>query len=86
MFVFIKKVFNIGSLFLSSFVSATSLSCISINNQASKLRPKIVNVNSNKPVFYPFIIKTNKCSSSFNNINNPYTKICVPDIVKKLKR
>ena len=86
MFVFIKKVFNIGSLFLSSFVSATSLSCISINNQASKLRPKIVNVNSNEPVFYPFIIKTNKCSSSCNNINNPYTKICVPDIVKKLKR
>ena len=78
MFVFIKKVFNIGSLFLSSFVSATSLSCISINNQASKLRPK-----SNEPVFYPFIIKTNKCSSSCNNINNPYTKICVPDIVKK---
>ena len=80
MFVFIKKVFNIGSLFLSS---ATSLTCISINNQASKLRPKIVNVNINEPVFYPFIIKTNKCSSSCNNINNPYTKICVPDIVKK---
>ena len=78
-----KKFFYIGSLSLSSFVRETSLSCISINNQARKVRPKIVNVNSNEPVFYPFIIKTNKCSSSCNNINNPYTKICVPDIVKK---
>ena len=80
-----KKFFYIGSLSLSSFVRATSLSCISINNQARKVRPKIVNVNSNEPVFCPFIIKTNKCSSSCNNINNPYAKICVPDIVKKLK-
>ena len=41
MFVFIKKVFRIGSLFLSSLVSAAALSCISMNNQARKVRPKI---------------------------------------------
>ena len=84
MFVFLKKVFHIGSLFLSSLESATSLSCISMKNQECKVKPKIINVNSNEPVFYPFSIKTSKCSGSYNNINDPYAKICVPDIIKKL--
>ena len=46
MLVFIKKVFHIGSLFLSSlFLSITTpLSCISLNNQACKVRPEIINV------------------------------------------
>ena len=76
--------FYIGSLFLSSLVRATSLSCISMNNQECKVRPEIINVNSNEPVFYPFSIKTSKCSDSCNNINDPYAKICVPDVVKDL--
>ena len=84
MFRFIKKVFHIGSLFLLSLVSTTSLSCISMNKKAGKIRPEIINVNSNKPVFYPFSIKTSKCSGSCNNINYPYAKICVPDAVKDL--
>ena len=74
MFTFIKKVFHIGSLFLSRLVSITPLSCISMNNQACKVRPKIINVNSNEPVFYPFSIKKSKCSGSCNNINDPYEK------------
>ena len=55
-----------------------------MNNQACKARPKIINVNSNNPVFYPFSIKTSKCSGNCNNINDPYAKICVPDVVKDL--
>ena len=81
---FIKKCFFIGSLFLSRLVSTTSLSCISMNSQACKVIPEIINVNSNEPVFYPFSIKTSKCSGSCNNINDPYAKICVPDVVKDL--
>ena len=46
-------------------------------NQACKVRPNIINLNSNEPVFYPFSIKTSKCGGSFNNIN-------VPDVVKDL--
>ena len=45
-----------------------------MNNQVCKIRPEIINVNSNEPVFYPFIIKTSKCSGSSNNINDPYEK------------
>ena len=84
MFVFIKKIFCIGSLFLSSLVSTTPLSCISIKNQECKVRPEIVDINSNNPIFYPFSVKINKCSGNCNNINDPYAKICVPDTVKDL--
>ena len=55
-----------------------------MNNQACKVRPEIINVNSSEPIFYHFIIKTSKCSGSCNNINGPYAKICVPDSVEKL--
>ena len=84
MIVFIKKIFHIGSLFLSSLVSTTPLSCISIKNQECKVRPEIINVKSNSPIFYPFSIKINKCSGNCNNINNPYAKIYVPDYIKDL--
>ena len=35
-------------------------------------------------MFFPFSIKMSKCSGSCNNINYPYAKICVPDVVKNL--
>ena len=47
-----------------------------MNNQACKVRPEIVNVHSNEPVFYPISIITSKCRGSSNNINDPYAKIC----------
>ena len=55
-----------------------------MTNKECKERPKILNVNSNEPVFYPFSSKTSKCSGTCNNINDPYAKICVPDAVKDL--
>ena len=55
-----------------------------MNNQECKIRPEIINVNSDEPVFYPFSIKANKCGGSCNNINDPYAKMCVPDVVKNL--
>ena len=45
-------------------------------NQEIKVRLQTVNVNSDEPIFYPFNIKTSKCSSVCNNINCPYAK-CV---------
>ena len=53
-------------------------------NKEYEVRPEIININSNEPVFYPFSIKTSKCSGSCNNINDPYAKICLPDDVKDL--
>ena len=76
--------FCIGLTILSSLTNVNSLSCISMSNQPCQTRPEIVNVNSNNPIFYPFSIKISKCSGNCNNINYPYAKICVPDIVKNL--
>ena len=55
-----------------------------MNNQECKVRHEIVNINSNEPLFYPFSMKTSKCSRTCNNINDPYAKICVSDVVKNL--
>ena len=74
MFRFFKKVFFVGLTTLLSFTDVNSLSCISMNNQICKARPQIVNVNTNNPIFYPFSIKTSKCSGNCNNINDPYVK------------
>ena len=79
----LKKCFFVGLTILSSFTSVNSLIRISMNNQAFKTRPQVLNVNGDEHVF-PFSIKTSKCSSSCNNINHPYAKICVPDVVKNL--
>ena len=84
MFVSIKKVFFTGLAFISSLVSTTPLSCVLMNNQAFKVRPEIINLNSNEPVFYPFSIWTSKCSGSCNNITDAYAQICVSDAVKDL--
>ena len=64
--------------------SVNSLEGVSMKNQKCKVRPEIVDINSNNPIFYPFSIKINKCSGNCNNINNPYARICVPDTVKNL--
>ena len=80
-FGFVKKVFFIE---WASFISINLLSCIWISNQPCKGRPEIVNVNGNNPIFYPFSIKTSKYSGNYNNINDPYARICAPDVMKDL--
>ena len=41
-----------------------------MNNQECKVRPQIVNVNGDDPVFFPYSVKTSKCSDSCDSINN----------------
>ena len=88
MFRFVGKMFIIGLTILSNFtnvipLNATTLSCISMSNKECKVRPDIVNINSSNPIFYPFSVKTSKFSGNCNNINDPYARICVPDVVKR---
>ena len=84
-FRFVKQTFISATMFFSYYLpSVNSLSCISMNNQPCKAEPKVINVSSNNPVFYAFSIKTSKCRGSYNNINDPYAKICVPNVVKDL--
>ena len=89
MFGFVKQIFiSTMMLFGCSLPSVSSmnapLKCISMTNQEYKVRPQIIRVNSDEPVFYPFSIITSKCIGSCNNINDPYAKTCVSDVVKNL--
>ena len=85
MFGFVKQIFVSAIMFFGCNLSSVNpLKCVSINNQECKVRPEIVNLNSNEPIFYPFSIKTSKCSGSCNNINDPCAKLCVPAVVKNL--
>ena len=60
MFEFIKRVFFTAMTFVGfNVLNVSSLECISMNNQECKARPKIINVNNNEPVFYPYSIKVN---------------------------
>ena len=84
MFRFIKQIFISALMYFGNLSSVNSLECVSMKNQECKVRPEIVDINSNNPIFYPFSIKINKCSGNCNNINDPYARICVPDTAKDL--
>ena len=52
-----------------------------MNNQECRARQEIININSNKPSFYPYSVKINKCSGRCNDINDPYAKLRLPNVV-----
>ena len=59
----------------------TSQKCISLTNQECKVRKVIVD---NKYMAFPYKIKVNRCVGSCNNINNPCSKVCIPDVIKNI--
>ena len=64
MFGFIKKVLFVAmTVFSFNPLSLNSLECGSMNNQECKIRAKIIDINNNEPLFYPYCIKVNKCSN-----------------------
>ena len=85
MLKFIKNCFFTAIIsFTYNVLNVNSLECVSMNNQECKIRSKIINVNTNEPMFYPYSITINKCKGSCNTINDPYAKLCVPDTIKNI--
>ena len=81
----LKKCFFVAITFFNFNLSnVNSLECVSINNQECKMRSEIINVNTTEPLFYPYIITINKYKGSYNTINDPYVKLCVPDTIKNI--
>ena len=72
-----KKILAI--IFLVS--SVNSLKCVLIKNQECKAREVIVN---NEYILYPFSMKINRCNGNCNNINNPHSSVCVPNVVRNI--
>ena len=85
MLKFIKNCFFTAIISFSyNVLNVNSLECVSMNNQECKIRSKIINVNTNEPMFYPYSITINKCKGSCNTINDPYAKLCIPDTIKNI--
>ena len=64
--------FTTMRFFSRNVLKVNPFECVSMNNLECKVRTKIIDINSNKPLFYPFSINVNKRSESCNNINNPW--------------
>ena len=47
-------------------------------------RSTFVNINSNKTLFYPFMVSINKCGGSCNTIDDPYAQVRVPNNVNNM--
>ena len=69
---------------LFNIIKTKALECVSAVNQKFMPRPKILDVNegSGEALFYPYNVLVNKCSGSCNTLDNPMSKICVPEIIK----
>ena len=81
MFGFVKQIFVSAMMFFGCNASdVNSLRYVSMSNWECTIRPEIININRNEPSFHPYSIKINKCKGSCNNINDPYSKMCVPDV------
>ena len=85
MFRFVKQKFFSAMVFFSyNVLNVNPLKCVSMSNQECKIILEIININSNEPIFYRYSIFANKCSGICNNINDSYTKLYVPDVVKNM--
>ena len=90
MFGFIKKCFFTATMFFGcnvlnlNWLNEIPMKSVSMNNQECKIRPKIININSDESLSYSCTVKISKCSGSCNNINDPYAKLCVPDVAKNI--
>ena len=70
---------NFGESLAST--SEGHIKCISINNRPCQARATLVNISCNKPKYYPCVISAYMCGGSCNTIDDPYTRICVPNKV-----
>ena len=54
---FIKQILILAMMFFSSLSSVNSLECISMKNQKCKVKPEIIDINSNDPIFSHLVLR-----------------------------
>ena len=71
---------------LFSISKVNKLEFLSVINQKCMPRPKILDVNEGvgEALFYPYNVLVNKCSGSCNTLDDPMSKICVPNTIKNV--
>ena len=76
--------FTAMTFFSYNVLNLTLLKYVSMSTQEDEIRTKIININNDKFLFYHCSIEANKRSGSCNNINDPYSKLYVPDVFKNI--
>ena len=77
MFSLIKK----GLILVLMSVSSAMSNCILLKDQKCGVRKAIID---NDYMSFPYKIKVDKCVGSCNDKDNPYFKVCIPDIAKNI--
>ena len=79
---------KIISLLISLFgiIKTKALECVSVVNQKCMPRSKILDINEGvgEALFYPYNVLVNKCSGSCSTLDNPMTKLGVPNVIKRV--
>ena len=67
-------------------IKTKALECVSVVDQKRMPRPKIFDLNEGvgEALFHPYNVLVNKCSGSCNTLDNPMTKLCVPNVIKRV--
>ena len=55
-----------------------------MSNQKCKVRPALININSNMPLFYPYSVLVSNYSGSCIDITNPYASLYIADVDKNM--
>ena len=55
-----------------------------MGNKEFKVRPTLLNINGNDLSLYTYSVTLNICGGSYNDIDNSYSKLCVPDVFKDI--
>ena len=64
-----------------SAISAVSPNCLLLKDQKREVKKVIIH---NDYMTFPYKIKADRCIGSCNDKDNPYFKVCTPDIVKSI--
>ena len=67
-----------------AFNSEEPMKCVSLNNQSSQTRLTIVNINSDKVLFYSFTVSVNRSGGSCNTIDDQNPRVFVPNKAKNM--
>ena len=78
------------NLFINLFnvLKVKTLECLSVTNQKCMPRDKILDVAEgvDEALFYPYNVLVNKRSGSCDTLDDPMEKLCVPNVIKRVKR
>ena len=77
------KTFNLvkSDLLLFLVTVVNSKNCFLLKDQKCSVKKVIVD---NDYMTFPYKIKADRCIGSCDNLTKPYSKVCLPDIVKNI--